>query len=94
MTTPYIMKTLNPVWESSVEFFVQDYTKVNKVNLYHTQSSFRKECMSMTNDLIEFQSPLSFYVYDWDGSNVIDDDFLGAAHFCFKEVRNLHNMFM
>lgn len=50
--------------------------------------------MSMTNDLIEFQSPLSFYVYDWDGSNVIDDDFLGSAHFCFKEVRNLHNMFI
>lgn len=61
LTTPYIMKTLNPVWESTVEFFVQDYTK----------------------------SPLSFYVYDWDGSNVIDDDFLGAAHFCFKEDQHL-----
>lgn len=45
-------------------------------------------------NLIEFQSPLSFYVYDWDGSNVIDDDFLGSAHFCFQEVRNLHNISM
>ncbi|XP_056021913.1 uncharacterized protein LOC125650208 isoform X3 [Ostrea edulis] len=57
LTTPYILKTVNPTWESSVEFFVQDFTK----------------------------TPLSFYVYDWDGSNVIDDDFLGSAHFSFKE---------
>ncbi|XP_061173076.1 uncharacterized protein LOC133182305 isoform X2 [Saccostrea echinata] len=57
LTTPYILKTVNPTWESSVEFFVQDFTK----------------------------TPLSFYVYDWDGSNIIDDDFLGSAHFAFKE---------
>nr|XP_022329862.1 tricalbin-3-like isoform X4 [Crassostrea virginica] len=61
LTTPYIMKTINPVWESSVEFFVQDFTK----------------------------TPLSFYVYDWDGSNIIDDDFLGSAHFAFKEDQHV-----
>ncbi|XP_060068931.1 extended synaptotagmin-1-like [Ylistrum balloti] len=28
---------------------------------------------------------LSFYVFDWDGSNTIDDDFLGSAHLSLKE---------
>jgi hypothetical protein len=41
--------------------------------------------LTMIIDIL-FQTPLSFYVYDWDGSNVIDDDFLGSAHFSFKEV--------
>lgn len=50
--------------------------------------------MFMINDLIEFQLLLFFYVYDWDGFNVIDDDFLGLVYFCFKEVRNLYNIFM
>ncbi|XP_046355848.2 uncharacterized protein PYUK71.03c-like isoform X2 [Haliotis rufescens] len=52
LTTPYIPHTRNPRWESSVEFFVSDYTK----------------------------SSLSFFVFDWDGTNVIDDDFLGSTH--------------
>ncbi|XP_021363812.1 extended synaptotagmin-1-like isoform X2 [Mizuhopecten yessoensis] len=28
---------------------------------------------------------LSFYVFDWDGSSTIDDDFLGSAHLSLKE---------
>ncbi|XP_055957357.1 uncharacterized protein LOC126821662 isoform X2 [Patella vulgata] len=28
---------------------------------------------------------LSFFVFDWDGTNTIDDDFLGSAHFSLSE---------
>ncbi|XP_069116307.1 extended synaptotagmin-1-like [Argopecten irradians] len=28
---------------------------------------------------------LSFYVFDWDGTSTIDDDFLGSAHLSLKE---------
>ncbi|XP_064601756.1 uncharacterized protein LOC135467816 isoform X3 [Liolophura sinensis] len=52
LTTPYVAQTRNPKWESNVEFFVRNFSKMS----------------------------LSFYVYDWDGTSVIDDDFLGSAH--------------
>ncbi|XP_063430371.1 uncharacterized protein LOC134712590 isoform X2 [Mytilus trossulus] len=53
LTTPFVKNTLTPRWDSSVEFFVKDFTNVT----------------------------LSFYVFDWDGTNIIEDDFLGSA-FC------------
>ncbi|XP_052057686.1 uncharacterized protein LOC127698326 isoform X4 [Mytilus californianus] len=51
LTTPFVKNTLTPRWDSSVEFFVKDFTNVM----------------------------LSFYVFDWDGTNIIEDDFLGSA---------------
>lgn len=57
LTTPYVMTTRNPRWESWVEFFVGDYS----------------------------QSTFSFFVFDWDGSNTIDDDFLGVAHLSLRK---------
>ncbi|XP_041353742.1 tricalbin-3-like isoform X2 [Gigantopelta aegis] len=57
LTTPYVPNTRNPRWESSVEFFVADFSKTS----------------------------LSFFVFDWDGTNIIDDDFLGSAHLTLNE---------
>ncbi|BFZ08015.1 hypothetical protein BsWGS_11054 [Bradybaena similaris] len=31
------------------------------------------------------RSPLSFFVYDWDGTNTLNDDFLGSAHISLSE---------
>ncbi|CAG5128727.1 unnamed protein product, partial [Candidula unifasciata] len=31
------------------------------------------------------QSPLSFFVYDWDGTNTLNDDFLGSTHISLSE---------
>jgi hypothetical protein len=33
-----------------------------------------------------FQCQLSFYVFDWDGTNTINDDFLGSAMHAMSEV--------
>ena len=33
-----------------------------------------------------FQAAMSFFVFDWDGTNIIDDDFLGSAHLTLTEV--------
>jgi hypothetical protein len=30
---------------------------------------------------------LSFIVYDWDGRNASEDDFLGSAHLILSQVR-------
>ncbi|KAL3874920.1 hypothetical protein ACJMK2_037872, partial [Sinanodonta woodiana] len=57
LTTPYIPRTRNPVWESHVEFFVENLTEAD----------------------------LTFYVFDWDGTNIIDDDFLGYTTFSLSE---------
>ncbi|XP_025104942.1 tricalbin-3-like isoform X2 [Pomacea canaliculata] len=61
LTTPYVMDTRNPRWESWVEFFVGDFTK----------------------------STLSFFVFDWDGTNTIDDDFLGVAHLSLSKEESV-----
>lgn len=41
-----------------------------------------------------FQNTYSFFVYDWDGTNTIDDDFLGVAHLSLRKVRDLHPTFV
>ena len=41
-----------------------------------------------------FQSTYSFFVYDWDGTNTIDDDFLGVAHLSLRKVRDLRPTFV
>ena len=41
-----------------------------------------------------FQNTYSFFVYDWDGTNTIDDDFLGVAHLSLRKVRDLHPNFV
>lgn len=33
-----------------------------------------------------FQCQLSFYVFDWDGTSNLDDDFLGSANFKMTDV--------
>jgi len=35
-----------------------------------------------------FQCQLSFYVFDWDGTSSLNDDFLGSAHYKMSEVSN------
>lgn len=37
-----------------------------------------------------FQVALSFYVFDWDGTNIIEDDFLGSAFCTVSEVFNIY----
>lgn len=37
---------------------------------------------------------LSFYVFDWDGTNIIDDDFLGSAFCSMSEVITRHMYFV
>ncbi|KAK3591562.1 hypothetical protein CHS0354_041607 [Potamilus streckersoni] len=57
LTTPYVPRTRNPIWESHVEFFVENLTEAD----------------------------LTFYVFDWDGTNIINDDFLGYTTFSLSE---------
>ena len=43
----------------------------------------------MTNVLIKFcflQCTYSFFVYDWDGTNTVNDDFLGVTHLNLQKV--------
>ena len=41
-----------------------------------------------------FQCQLSFYVFDWDGTNTINDDFLGSAVYNMTEVKCIKRQFI
>eukprot|EP00058_Branchiostoma_floridae_P028023 XP_002613514.1 hypothetical protein BRAFLDRAFT_71873 [Branchiostoma floridae] len=85
-TTHYVCSTLNPSWESSVEFFVANYTE-------EFLQEFLQEAFFLQEFLQEKLFPagipaeiscrtkitLSFLVYDWDGRKFCNDDFLGSC---------------
>ena len=96
--------SVNPVWESVVEFLVKDFTKVRDkhfsvrgISSRYSDDQFSKRtytCIALihthTQDVFFFQTSVSFLVYDRDVNwQGQSDDFMGSCNLEMTLVRNM-----